>query len=116
MALTLDRSVLEKIEALQNIMLASVTGGARDEAEYRQIREELLRLPGLKDAPAPLRSHAATCRSYGTSSKPRRSLAAMHCERGTPDSPMKVSPMHRLALEAPDLGVCNSPSRSRIPL
>ena len=50
MALTLDRSVLEKIEALQNIMLASVTGGARDEAEYRPIREELLRLPGLKDA------------------------------------------------------------------
>lgn len=42
--------MLEKIEALQNIMLASVTGGARDEAEYRQIREELFRLPGLKDA------------------------------------------------------------------
>ena len=41
MALTLDKSVLDKIEALQNIMLASVTGGARDEAEYRQIRDEL---------------------------------------------------------------------------
>jgi len=50
MALMLDKSVLEKIEALQNIMLASVTGGARDEAEYRQIREELFRMPGLKDA------------------------------------------------------------------
>jgi hypothetical protein len=50
MALTLDKSVLEKIEALQNIMLASVTGSARDEAEYRQIREELFRVPGLKDA------------------------------------------------------------------
>jgi hypothetical protein len=50
MALTLDKSVLEKIEALQNIMLASVTGGARDEAEYRQIREELFRLLGLKEA------------------------------------------------------------------
>jgi hypothetical protein len=49
MALTLDKSVLEKIEALQNIMLASVTGGARDEVEYRQIREELFMLPGLKE-------------------------------------------------------------------
>jgi hypothetical protein len=27
-----------------------VTGGARDEAEYRQIREELFRLPELKEA------------------------------------------------------------------
>jgi hypothetical protein len=50
MALTLDKAVLEKIEALQNIMLASVTGDARDEAEYRQIREELFRMPGLKEA------------------------------------------------------------------
>ncbi len=50
MALTLDKSVLEKLEALQNIMIASVTGGARDEAEYRQIREELFRVPGLKEA------------------------------------------------------------------
>src|SRR6266576_1957299 len=50
MALTLEKPVLEKIESLQNIMLASVTGGARDEAEYRQIREELFRVPGLKEA------------------------------------------------------------------
>jgi hypothetical protein len=50
MAVMLDKSVLEKIEALQNIMIASVTGGARDEAEYRQIREELFRVPGLKEA------------------------------------------------------------------
>lgn len=50
MALTLEKPVLEKIEALQNIMLASATGGARDEAEYRQIREELFRVPGLKEA------------------------------------------------------------------
>jgi hypothetical protein len=50
MALALEKSVLEKIEALQNLMLASVTGGARDEAGYRQIRDELFRLPGLKEA------------------------------------------------------------------
>jgi hypothetical protein len=50
MALTLDKSVLEKIEALQNLMLASVTGGARDEAGYQQIRDQLFRLPGLKEA------------------------------------------------------------------
>ena len=49
MALTLDKLVLDKIEALQNIMLASVTGGARDEAEYRQIRDELFRLPVRSD-------------------------------------------------------------------
>jgi hypothetical protein len=50
MALTLDKSELEKLEALQNIMIASVTGGARDEAEYRQIRDELFRVRGLKEA------------------------------------------------------------------
>jgi len=50
MALTLERPVLEKIEALQNLMLASVTGGARGDGEYRQIREELFGLPGLKEA------------------------------------------------------------------
>jgi hypothetical protein len=50
MSLTLDKSVLEKLEALQNIMIASVTGGARDEVEYRQIREELFRVLGLKEA------------------------------------------------------------------
>jgi len=50
MALTLGKPVLEKIEALQNIMLASMTGGARDDAEYRQTREELFRVPGLKEA------------------------------------------------------------------
>ena len=50
MLLTLDKSVLEKIEALQNIMLASVTGGARNDGEYRQIRDELFNIPGLKEA------------------------------------------------------------------
>ena len=50
MALTLEKPVLEKIESLQNIMLASVTGGARDESEYRRIREELFRVPGLKES------------------------------------------------------------------
>jgi hypothetical protein len=50
MVLTLEKPVLEKIEALQNIMLASITGGARDDPEYRKIRDELFRMPGLKDA------------------------------------------------------------------
>ena len=49
MALTLEKPVLEKIETLQNLMLASVTGGARNEEEYSQIRDELFRLPGLKE-------------------------------------------------------------------
>src|SRR5208282_6096859 len=48
--MTLDKSVLEKIEALQNMMLASVTGGARDDAEYRQIRDQLFCVPGLREA------------------------------------------------------------------
>jgi hypothetical protein len=50
MALTVDKAVMERIEALQNLMLASVTGGTRDEAEYRQVRQELFRRPGLKEA------------------------------------------------------------------
>jgi hypothetical protein len=50
MALTLDKSALEKIEALQNIMIASITGGDRNNAEYKQIRDELFAVPGLKEA------------------------------------------------------------------
>ena len=49
MALTLERPVLEKIETLQNLLIASVTGGARDEEAYRQIRDELFGQPGLKE-------------------------------------------------------------------
>lgn len=49
MPLNLERHVLENIEALQNLMLASVTGGARDESDYRRIRDELFRMPGLKE-------------------------------------------------------------------
>jgi hypothetical protein len=48
--LTLEKPTLEKIEALQNVMLASVTNGARDEQAYRQLRDELFRIPGLKEA------------------------------------------------------------------
>jgi hypothetical protein len=49
MPMKLEQQVLENIEALQNLMLASVTGGARDESEYRRIRDELLRAPGLEE-------------------------------------------------------------------
>jgi hypothetical protein len=49
MALTLEKPVLERLEALQNMMLGSITGGARDDAEYRKVREELFRVPGLKE-------------------------------------------------------------------
>lgn len=41
MSVTLDKPLLEKIEAPQNLMIASVTGGIRNEVEYRQIREEV---------------------------------------------------------------------------
>jgi hypothetical protein len=50
MASTLQKPALEKIEALQNVMLASVTGGMRNEEEYRQFRDELFKLSGLKEA------------------------------------------------------------------
>ena len=50
MPLTLDKPLLEKIEALQNLMIASVTGGARNDGEYRQIRDELFNTPALKEA------------------------------------------------------------------
>lgn len=46
----LDKATLEKIEALQNIMLASVTGGARNEGEYRLLRDDLFLIPELKEA------------------------------------------------------------------
>jgi hypothetical protein len=45
-----DRQLIERIETLQSIMLASVTGGARDEEAYKQLRDELFGVPGLKDA------------------------------------------------------------------
>lgn len=50
MVLTLEKPVLEKIETLQNVMLASVSGGARGEGEYQQIRDELFAIPGLREA------------------------------------------------------------------
>lgn len=49
MPLILDRQVLENIEALQNVLLASVTGGARSEGDYRRIREDLFSVPGLRE-------------------------------------------------------------------
>jgi hypothetical protein len=45
-----DPALLEKIEQLQNIMIASVTGGERDELGYKKLRHELFQVPGLKDA------------------------------------------------------------------
>jgi len=48
--MALDRQLIEKIETLQNIMLASVIGGARDAEAYKQLRDELFEVPGLKDA------------------------------------------------------------------
>jgi hypothetical protein len=45
-----DKQLLEKIEALQNVMLASITGGARDDEAYKQIRDELFAVPPLKRA------------------------------------------------------------------
>jgi hypothetical protein len=45
----LDKKLLEKIENLQNLMLASVTGGGSDNGTYKQIREELFEVEGLKD-------------------------------------------------------------------
>ena len=50
MQLSWDKLTLEKIEALQNLMLASVTGGVRDDTEYQRLRDELFRLLGLKEA------------------------------------------------------------------
>jgi hypothetical protein len=43
-----DKKLLEKIESLQNVMLASVTGGARDNDTYKQIRDELFEMPLIK--------------------------------------------------------------------
>ncbi len=48
--MAMDRELIEKIETLQNIMLASVTGGVRDGETYKQLRDEFLELPGLREA------------------------------------------------------------------
>lgn len=46
----LDRKLIEKIEMMQNVMLASITGGARDNDTYERLRDELFEVAGLKDA------------------------------------------------------------------
>jgi hypothetical protein len=45
----MDRELLEKIEGLQNLMIASVTGGERDDNAYKQSRDELFNVPRLKE-------------------------------------------------------------------
>ena len=45
-----EKQLLEKIETLQNVMLASVTGGGRDDEAYKQIRDELFEVPRVKQA------------------------------------------------------------------
>jgi hypothetical protein len=50
MGLKLNKNLLEAIERLQNVMVASVTGGSRDEDTYKRLRQGLLVTPQLKDA------------------------------------------------------------------
>ena len=42
--------LLEKLETLQNLMIASVTGGERDNEKYRELRNELLQYPAVTQA------------------------------------------------------------------
>jgi len=50
MTSALTKDLLEKIEALQNVMMASVTGGASDNQSYRRLRGELFETSDLKEA------------------------------------------------------------------
>ncbi len=46
----MDKQLQEQIESLQNLMLASVTGGGSDDIAYKRVRDELFIMPGLKEA------------------------------------------------------------------
>ena len=45
-----SKELLEKIESLQNLMLAGATDGVADDARYRSLRSELLQVPAVKEA------------------------------------------------------------------
>jgi hypothetical protein len=53
------RELLEKIEALQNMLVAFSTGGNAESEEYRALREELLREPTIRSS---LPRFVVTCR------------------------------------------------------
>jgi hypothetical protein len=55
-----NQELIEKLEILQNIMIASVTGEVSDNAQYTEIRNELFGIPGMKEA---LPSFVRTCTS-----------------------------------------------------
>lgn len=57
-----NKELLEKIEMLQNIMLASIVGGERDDSGYVALREELLANQVIKEA---LPRFVRTCRDLG---------------------------------------------------
>jgi hypothetical protein len=44
------QELLERIETLQNIMLACATGAGDDDRAYRELRNELVEVPAIKDA------------------------------------------------------------------
>ena len=53
-----NQELLEKLEVLQNVLIGSVTGGASNSQQYREIREELFGIPGMKES---LPSFIRTC-------------------------------------------------------
>lgn len=44
------KELFERVEMLQNLMVASVTGGASDNEAYKGLREDLFAIPRLKEA------------------------------------------------------------------
>jgi hypothetical protein len=50
MTSVITKEIIEKIEALQNVMMASVTGGTSDNQSYRTLRDELFQTSVVKEA------------------------------------------------------------------
>jgi hypothetical protein len=62
MAWSPSKELLEKIETLQNLMLARATGtdSAADKKYYKELREDLFQIPAVKQA----LPHSHVCRSF----------------------------------------------------
>lgn len=57
--MTVDKELLEKVEALKNLLISSATGGQWNDSDYKNLRSELLAQPTIRDE---LPRFVRTCR------------------------------------------------------
>lgn len=60
-----------KAEAIQNLMMDAVTGGLNDEDAYRSLRDELLKIPRLRDKLPPFVQKCRSLSAFWTFIKPK---------------------------------------------